>query len=135
MRQYDVGLQHPKGSDGMTKEIFVEGIEAQADMMYRVAISILRNEEDCRDALQDAVLKAWEKRETLKNENSFRPWLTRIVINNCNTMLRAAPRSRTEGCTTYAARVSSAAAGASLFGGHELCRGRASPAHPRQYGS
>ena len=76
----------------MTKEIFVEGIAAQADMMYRVAISILRNEEDCRDALQDAVLKAWEKRETLKNEGSFRTWLTRIVINNCNTMLRTRRR-------------------------------------------
>lgn len=76
----------------MTKEAFVAGVEAQADMMYRVAVSILRNEEDCRDALQDAVLKAWEKRETLKNEGSFRPWLTRIVINNCNTMLRARRR-------------------------------------------
>ena len=76
----------------MTKEAFIEGIEAHADTMYRVAISILRNEEDCRDALQDAVLRAWEKRETLKNESSFRPWLTRIVINNCNTMLRARRR-------------------------------------------
>lgn len=76
----------------MTKEAFIAGIEAHTDTMYRVAISILRNEEDCRDALQDAVLKAWEKRETLKNENSFRPWLTRIVINNCNTMLRARRR-------------------------------------------
>ena len=72
----------------MTKETFVAGIEEYSDMMYRVALSILRNEEDCRDALQDAVLKAWEKRTTLKDEQSFKPWLTRIVINNCNNVLR-----------------------------------------------
>lgn len=76
----------------MTREAFVEGIEAHADAMYRVAISILRNKEDCRDALQDAVLKAWEKRDTLKNESSFRPWLTRIVINRCNDVLRTRRR-------------------------------------------
>lgn len=72
----------------MTKEAFVESIETYSDMMYRVAISILRNEEDCRDALQDAVLKAWEKRATLKDERSFKPWLMRIVVNHCNNALR-----------------------------------------------
>ena len=72
----------------MTKEAFVGYIEEYSDMMYRVAISILRNEEDCRDALQDSVLKAWEKRATLRDEGSFRPWMIRIVVNNCNNVLR-----------------------------------------------
>lgn len=76
----------------MTKESFVAGIEEHSDMMYRVALSILRNEDDCRDALQDAVLKAWEKRGTLKNEDSFRPWLMRIVVNNCHNALRGRKR-------------------------------------------
>lgn len=72
----------------MTKESFVRYIEEYSDMMYRIAISILRNEEDCRDALQDAVLKAWEKRSTLKDEGSFKPWLIRILVNTCNNVLR-----------------------------------------------
>lgn len=72
----------------MTKETFVEFIEKYSDTMYRVAISILRNEEDCRDVLQDSVLKAWEKRATLKDESSFKPWVIRIVVNNCNNLLR-----------------------------------------------
>lgn len=72
----------------MTKEAFVGYIEEYSEMMYRVAISILRNEEDCRDALQDSVLKAWEKRATLKDEGSFKAWMIRIVVNNCNNVLR-----------------------------------------------
>ena len=58
-------------------------IETCSDMMYRVAWSILRNEADVQDALQDAVLKAWEKREKLREKQFFRTWITRILINVC----------------------------------------------------
>ncbi|MBQ4435213.1 MAG: sigma-70 family RNA polymerase sigma factor [Clostridia bacterium] len=52
-------------------------------MMYRVAWSILRNDADCEDALQEAALKAWEKRSRLREERYFRTWITRILINAC----------------------------------------------------
>ena len=72
----------------MTKEFFVQEIEAHSELMYRVAFTILRNNEACKDALQDAVLRAWEKRGTLRNEQFFRTWLTRILINVCKDMQR-----------------------------------------------
>ena len=62
---------------------FIAEIETCSDMMYRVAWSILRNEADVQDALQDAVLKAWEKRDKLREEKYFRTWMTRILINVC----------------------------------------------------
>lgn len=65
----------------MDKERFIAEIEACGSMMYRVAYAILRNEEDCKDALQEAVLKAWEKRASLREMRYFRSWLTRILIN------------------------------------------------------
>lgn len=52
----------------MTKEFFVQEIDAHSEMMYRVAFTILRNRESCKDALQEAVLRAWEKRDTLRDE-------------------------------------------------------------------
>lgn len=67
----------------MNWESFIAEIETYSDMMYRVAWSILRNEADVQDALQDAVLKAWEKREKLRDEKFFRTWITRILINVC----------------------------------------------------
>lgn len=67
----------------MNKEWFVSEIEAHSGMMYRVARSILRNDDDCRDALQEAALKAWEKRGTLREPSYFRTWITRILINAC----------------------------------------------------
>ena len=67
----------------MDRGFFIAEIETCSDMMYRVAWSILRNEADVQDALQDAVLKAWEKRDKLREEKYFRTWMIRILINVC----------------------------------------------------
>lgn len=67
----------------MDKEFFVREIEAYSGMLYRVAYTILRSDDACRDAMQDAALKAWEKRHSLKEPRYFRTWLTRILIHTC----------------------------------------------------
>lgn len=67
----------------MDRAFFIAEIETCSDMMYRVAWSILRNEADVQDALQDTVLKAWEKRDKLREKKYFRTWMTRILINVC----------------------------------------------------
>ena len=70
----------------MDKDFFVEEIEAHSGMLYRVAYTILRDDDACRDALQDAALKAWEKRSTLREERFFLTWITRILINTWNVI-------------------------------------------------
>jgi len=67
----------------LDRNFFIAEIETCPNMMYRVAWSILQNEADVQDALQDAVLKAWEKRDKLREEKYFRTWMTRILINVC----------------------------------------------------
>ena len=67
----------------MDKDFFVKEIEAHSGMLYRVAYTILRNDDACKDTLQDTALKAWEKRGTLKELRYFRTWITRILINTC----------------------------------------------------
>ena len=67
----------------MDRAFFIAEIETCSDMMYRVAWSILRNNADCEDALQDAAFRAWEKRGRLRDERFFRTWITRILINAC----------------------------------------------------
>lgn len=71
------------GGNDLEKEKFVSEIEAHSGMLYRVAWSILRNDDDCKDAMQEAALKAWEKRNTLRETSYFRTWITKILINAC----------------------------------------------------
>ena len=55
--------------------------------LYRVARSYLPPWEECADAVQEALCKAWNKRGSVVPER-FRPWLTRIVINECRNIGR-----------------------------------------------
>ena len=70
----------------MDKDFFVQELEAHSGMLYRVARTILHDDDACRDALQDAALKAWEKRRSLREERFFRTWITRILINTWNVI-------------------------------------------------
>ena len=72
----------------MDRQFFIASAQAMERSMYCIARSYLRCEADCEDALQNALLRAWEKRNTLREERYFRTWLTRIVINECYALCR-----------------------------------------------
>ena len=57
-------------------------------LLYRIAWSYMGNHADAEDAVQDALIKAWEKRDTLRDTKLFRPWMTRILSNQCKDLLR-----------------------------------------------
>ena len=72
----------------MDKDFFVREIGRNSDKLFRVAYSLLQNREDCRDALQETALKAWEKRFSLRHPEYFSTWITRICINACHDIGR-----------------------------------------------
>jgi len=62
-------------------ELYVEGA-------FRTALAILRSEADARDAVQEAFVAAWRELPGLRNRAQFEPWLTRILVNRCRSVLR-----------------------------------------------
>ena len=56
--------------------------------MIHISKSILKNDADCGDAVQETLLKVYEKLPMLKEEKFFRTWITRILINECKGILR-----------------------------------------------
>lgn len=79
-------IKRAKNADA---EAFDLLMRPQLQRMYRIAISMLENEEDAADAIQETVLKCWQKVGQLKNEEYFQTWLTRILINQCKDILKA----------------------------------------------
>ena len=77
----------------MTRDEFADKVVASTDRMYRIAWTLLRHDEDCRDAMQEAALKAWERRFTLRQPEYFTTWLIRILINECHAIQRRRRRS------------------------------------------
>ena len=65
-----------------------ELMQSQMQNMYKAARSVLYNDEDVADAISETILACWEKIWQLKEEDYFRTWMTRILINKCNDILR-----------------------------------------------
>lgn len=72
----------------MTKEQLGELVIASEDTMYHVAKTLLKNDADCGDAIQEAIVKAFAKRDTLRSDTYGKTWLIRILINECYMIMR-----------------------------------------------
>ena len=68
----------------MNEQELGERIVALTPLLYHVSYGLLRNEADREDAVQSAIEKAWRKASLLRDENKLKPWLTRILINECH---------------------------------------------------
>ena len=77
----------------MGKDTFARQVTDLQGGLYRVAASYLRGESDRLDAVSEAITRAWEKRHTLREENLFRTWITRILIRECVNIQRRQKRS------------------------------------------
>lgn len=72
----------------MDKETFTSHIQEMETSLFHVAKSILYSDADCEDAVQEALIKAYKKRNSLREEAYFKTWMTRILINECYAFLR-----------------------------------------------
>ena len=73
------------------EEVFMREVEGCERMLYRISRTLLRSEADCCDAVQEALMKAWQQRNRI-DENRFRAYLTRILINECHNIGRKRAR-------------------------------------------
>lgn len=80
---------------GRNRDWFAGKVLEAEQSMYRIAKSILFRDEDCGDAMQNAILRAYEHLPSLKEESSFKSWLIHILVNECYQILRQ--RKRAEG--------------------------------------
>lgn len=59
---------------------------------YRLAYGYLQDREEALDAVQTAVCRALERRDSLRDEAALRTWFTRILVNTCMDLLRQRKR-------------------------------------------
>ena len=76
----------------MTGETFEESVTDMMQTLYRVTCSQLSVEADREDAVQEALRRAWEKKDSLINESYFRTWMVRILLNVCHDIQRERQR-------------------------------------------
>ena len=70
------------------EQAFAELIEQYKLPIYKTAKSILKDEDDVCDAIQDTALSIYKNIPNLKNEEYFKTWVIRITINKCYDILK-----------------------------------------------
>lgn len=63
------------------------------ERFYRLAYSYLKNRDEALDAVQSAVCKALERRDSLRDPEAVRTWFYRMLVNVCTDALRQRGRT------------------------------------------
>ena len=69
------------------EEAFFKLIEINKNSLYKAGKSILNNDEDVADAIQETVISAYRNIKSLKDNSYFKTWLTKILINKCKDII------------------------------------------------
>lgn len=77
----------------MNREQLGRVILQSGDMLYRVAKTLLYSDDDCADAIQETVVKAFTKIDTLRQDRFVTTWLVRILMNECYAIMRRESRT------------------------------------------
>jgi RNA polymerase sigma-70 factor (ECF subfamily) len=64
-------------------EAFRVLVERYQGRLYRLALRVLRDEEQARDAVQDSFLKIYRSLDRFEGRSSFYTWAYRLVLNQC----------------------------------------------------
>lgn len=63
-------------------------IAATQRWAFRLARSMLRDEDQCKDVLQESYLAVYQEIGSLRDVAAFQTWFSRIVLNRCRRVLR-----------------------------------------------
>ena len=72
-----------------------QAVTKYSDMLYRICIVILCNEQDVQDAIQDTFCRYLEKAPDFHDEEHEKAWLIRVATNICRDMVRFQLRQKT----------------------------------------
>jgi RNA polymerase sigma-70 factor (ECF subfamily) len=63
-------------------------VEKYKDIVFSIALKVLRNSEDAEEMAQESFIKAYKSLHTFKGNAKFSTWLYRITYNNCISEVR-----------------------------------------------
>ena len=76
---------------------FEQSIERYSDMVYRIAVTITKNEEDAKDAFQETFLRLVRNHDKIVSEEHLKAWLIRVVSNCAKTTVSSPWNRNTQG--------------------------------------
>lgn len=79
----------------MTDSEFERYAKRYSDMIFRIALNILKNKEDSEDAMQNTLIRFYRNAGKLSGEEHIKAWLIKVAQNEAKRILRKSRRSDT----------------------------------------
>ena len=77
-----------KSPGSPTRAEFHEAISTRSDRWYAACLKITRNPDLAEDAVQEALISAWDKRHQFQHTARLDTWIHRIAVNAALQLLR-----------------------------------------------
>lgn len=74
-----------------------DSVERYADMVYRISMTITKNQQDAQDVFQETFLRLVKYKETIQSEEHLKAWLIRVASNCGKTLASDIWNNRTQG--------------------------------------
>ena len=78
-------VRKSKKGNNLAFSILIKSYEKD---LYKVAIAMTKNDDDALDCIQEAILQAYISIKDLRQDEYFKTWLIKILINKCNALLK-----------------------------------------------
>ncbi|MDB1895441.1 RNA polymerase sigma factor [Collinsella aerofaciens] len=72
----------------MEEQAFRQAVEDHRDVVFRIALTYLRDRADADDVAQDVFLKLLKSDAQFESWEHLRRWLIRVTINECKSLFR-----------------------------------------------
>lgn len=72
----------------MEEQAFRQAVEDHRDVVFRIALTYLRDRADADDIAQDVFLKLLKSDGYFESWEHLRRWLIRVTINECKSLFR-----------------------------------------------
>lgn len=74
-----------------------EAVERYSDMVYRISLTITKNEEDARDVFQETFLRLVKNQQKITSEEHLKAWLIKAASNCAKTVVTSMWNRMTQG--------------------------------------
>lgn len=80
----------------MTTSEFTLKVMPLGGALYRIAFYMLESEPEAEDAVQELMLKLWERRDVLDSVSNLSAYCSTLMRNHCIDIIRRAAKTKTE---------------------------------------
>lgn len=78
------------------RDLFMDLVRPYQKLVYSMAVSVLKSEQDAEDVAQEALFKAFKNLGQFRGECKFSTWIIQITVNEARHRLRKANRAAEE---------------------------------------